>query len=728
MPLRLGALLGAVALTAVLLPSTAGGPSAVASAEDPRITVGGTSRMYPAFDPAITRYAVYSGADGSVTVEVPGTGSVWFNGVRDLDGTATLTAAPGDEIAVFLGEGTARRAYALYVLPAGFPTLSATATGAPVQPGNIALTLDRYDRVSPLFEAIVDRQGVPVYTRQHGERVLDFKMAANGRFTLHRPTRTPHRTGGALVELDDQFRELRRIETTGLVSTDDHDSLLLPDGSRWLLAYEPDLATGLVDSVIQHVDPSGQVLFEWSSEAHAAETVTPDNADYSHINSIDVQPNGDVLASFRHLSSVFLIASEAHHGHQPGDVIWKLGGRDSDFDFPDGDTGPCAQHAATLLPNGNVLLFDNGSSSFFGRLCVDQLDPDGPAVQRQSSRVVEFSLDGAVASVERTYGAAERFAWFMGSAARTANGNVLIGWSADQRAIASETDASGSTIWNLVDERLGEGAQDTNAFFSYRAALVPERDGFDPQVTLHGPPDGTTVALGAEVSVSYSCTDRGGSTLRTCEGPASGRLDTSTAGPRTWSVTARDGAGRTTVTTRAYTVAAEAEPIPSGEPPPQSTAPPTTVPSPPAPPIAVPPSARPDLAVRLHRSHAWIGAGEEWPTAQTAITSLRRAGLVREATLRVTNAGSIAGRFLVRGRDVLGGGAVAVTYRVGGKARTRAVAGDGWRSPVLSPGASVRVKIRITARRTPGRSLTSLPLRARANASVDRIVVSLQRR
>ena len=63
--------------------------------------------------------------------------------------------------------------------------------------------------------------------------MLDLKLDGNGRFTVHRPTTTPDRTGGALVELDDQFQEVARHETVdGLVDTDDHDSLLLPDGSR----------------------------------------------------------------------------------------------------------------------------------------------------------------------------------------------------------------------------------------------------------------------------------------------------------------------------------------------------------------------------------------------------------------------------------------------------------------------------------------------------------------
>ncbi|WP_159081450.1 arylsulfotransferase family protein [Nocardioides sediminis] len=723
MRVRPWALLGAAALVAALLPALPTGPVAAQAADDARITVTGATRMYPAFDPTITRYAVHPAPDGSVQVDVTDADAVWINGVRDEDGTATFAApAPGDEISIFLQDVSGRHAYALHVLPPGFPTLSATATGASLQAGSIALTLDRYDGVSPRFEAVVDRQGVPSYTRAHRERVLDLKMAANGRYTLHRPTTTPGRSGGALVVLDDRFQELRRVETTGLVNTDDHDSLLLPDGSHWLVSYEPDPTTGLVDSVIQHVDASGKVVFQWSSAPYADETVTPDNADYAHVNSIDVAPNGDVLASFRHLSSVFLIATRAHDGHQPGDVIWKLGGRDSSFTFPPGDTGPCAQHAATLLPNGNVLLFDNGSTSFFGNLCVDQARPDGPAVPRPSSRVVELTVDDTSAEVVRTYGPADRFSWFMGSAARTGNGNVLIGWSADQRTIASETDSSGATVWTLRDERVGDGAAGTNAYFSYRAALVPARDGFDPQVTLDGPADGASVAVGAVVPVAYSCTDRGGSTLQACDGPSGDRLDTSTTGTRTWSVTARDGAGRTTTLTRSYTVTAG--PVPASE----VTSAPTPVPTTaaPVPPVAAA-RALPDLAVRLRRRGSWVGAGDRSPLEQTAVTSLPTGRAAkRTMALRVTNTGTARGRFVMRGPVTVDG--VTVTYRAGGESRTRAVTGKGWRTPRLRVGESVRLRVEVATTTRAGRDLVRLPLRASRRGAADRVVVLVRRR
>ena len=91
-------------------------------------------------------------------------------------------------------------------------------------------------------------------------------------------------------------------------------------------------------------------------------------------------------------SSVYRIATVAARRLRRGQVIWKLGGRDSDFSFVDDPFGgPCAQHTAAVLPNGHVLLFDDGSGGGFApALCVDQEDAGrrpahSPAEPRRSS-------------------------------------------------------------------------------------------------------------------------------------------------------------------------------------------------------------------------------------------------------------------------------------------------------------------------------------------------------
>lgn len=720
---RLIALLGATALvTTTIQLSPAGSPSAE-GVDAPSMDVGGDAMMYPAYSPAISRYAVHPGPDGSVRVDVTGAAQVWFDGVPDADGTATFTGlTPGEEISVFLDTGAGRRTHALYVLPEGFPTLEATSTGATLTPGNIALTLDRFDSTSPKFETIVDRHGVPVYTHPRAGRSMDLKLAANGRLTVHRrPTTTQGRTGGALVELDDQFNEVRRHETAGLVDTDDHDSLLLPDGSVWLLAYEHNATTGLVDSVVQHLDPEGNVVWDWSSAPFALETVTPENPDYAHANSLDVRPNGDVLVSFRHLSSVFLIRPGAGSGTEEDEVVWKLGGRDSDFTFPTGDVGPCAQHSATILPeSGNVLMFDNGSGgAYFNNLCVDQTDPDGDPVERPTSRVVEFELSSlpsgeakGVAAVERTYGDTDRFAFFMASARQLETGNILIGWASAPPWMATETDATGDTIWRLGEVR--PEIDPPRPYLPYRAALVPERDGFDPQVVLDGPADGLTVTQGSVVPVEFSCTDRGGSTLRSCDGPSGRRLDTTTAGTRTWSVTARDGSGRTTTRTRSYTVAAA------------PSAPTPTAPTPPQP-TAAPLPATPDLSVRVLPRRRWVGTGALAPTVQDVRAGARPRQVVR-ARVRLINVGDTRGRFRLRAPASVARGQITLSYRSRGRLRTHAVSGRGWRTPAMAPGDRLRVTVRAKGGKAIRKGRHAVRIRAIGEEQRDRVRIVLRAR
>ena len=66
-----------------------------------------------------------------------------------------------------------------------------------------------------------------------------------------------------------------------------------------------------------------------------------------------------------------------------------------------------------------------------------------------------------------------------------------------------------------------------------------------PLIRLDSPVNGDSVALGSEVIVDYSCSDEGGSGLVSCEGNVAdgAALDTSTLGPKTVTVSARDGAG-----------------------------------------------------------------------------------------------------------------------------------------------------------------------------------------
>ena len=84
-----------------------------------------------------------------------------------------------------------------------------------------------------------------------------------------------------------------------------------------------------------------------------------------------------------------------------------------------------------------------------------------------------------------------------------------------------------------------------------------------PVVTLNTPANKATFTVGARATASYSCTS-GPSSLNSCTGPvASGSLiDTSSAGTKSFAVTATDVAGNTATKTNTYTVTATGDTSP----------------------------------------------------------------------------------------------------------------------------------------------------------------------
>src|SRR5215217_8853648 len=84
-------------------------------------------------------------------------------------------------------------------------------------------------------------------------------------------------------------------------------------------------------------------------------------------------------------------------------------------------------------------------------------------------------------------------------------------------------------------------------------------DGTKPTITLTSPEDGKTYAVNSPLTASYTCADTGGTGIKATGGcvgtQANGTIiDTSTAGPRTFTVTATDKAGNVETVTHNYSV------------------------------------------------------------------------------------------------------------------------------------------------------------------------------
>ena len=205
----------------------------------------------------------------------------------------------------------------------------------------------------------------------------------------------------------------------------------------------------IADCVVQNVDPQGQLVWEWRASDHldpvtewtAAPSATLGGQtvyDVFHCNSIDPNPNGNVLVSARHLSAVFEVRQS------DGLVAWKLSGKPTDKDGAvimqiqnDPEGGIVLQHDARYLPNGDIWMFDNQ------RL-----------VSGQPARGIEYSLnfDTNTAQPVFSFTAPENGpSCCIGSFRLTPDGHRVIGWGYmifNGRAM-TELDAAGDPVLDI---------------------------------------------------------------------------------------------------------------------------------------------------------------------------------------------------------------------------------------------------------------------------------------
>jgi hypothetical protein len=282
---------------------------------------------------------------------------------------------------------------------------------------------------------IVDDSGQVVWFRPLRNPIKPTSRAMNFEVQTYRdrPVLTWGETPGEYVIFDDSYHEIARFTAANGYNGDHHEFLISPQDTALITIFNAvprDLTSvgGTQDSVamqgiIQELDiETGEVLFEWQSIDHVdlEETfVTPTEdhypgIDYFHINSIDVDPDNNLLVSARETSTVYKIDRNS------GEVIWRLGGKKSDFEM-----GPGArfafQHDARRLPDGTISIFDNGS------LVFENGTPK--AVEESRAIVLELDEERMRASLEREYTHPdEQKADAAGNTQVLPNGNVFVGW------------------------------------------------------------------------------------------------------------------------------------------------------------------------------------------------------------------------------------------------------------------------------------------------------------
>ena len=263
---------------------------------------------------------------------------------------------------------------------------------------------------------IVDDSGEPVWFRPTGRPAMNFRAQ-----TLHgEPVLTWWEAlpGGGLgrgehVVADATYREVMRFPAGRGRPSDLHELLLTDRGTALVTSLEVRHrgAHGLtMGGIVQELEiPSARVLFEWKSLDHVtvSESYAPVGYpwDYFHVNSIDVDADGNLLVSARNTWAVYNVH------RRTGAVLWRLGGKRSDFTLGK-DARFALQHDARSHEGDRVVsVFDNG-------------------VERSRGLVLE--LGRRRAGVLREYRHVPLLhARKLGSVQLLADGDVLVGWGTD---------------------------------------------------------------------------------------------------------------------------------------------------------------------------------------------------------------------------------------------------------------------------------------------------------
>jgi Arylsulfotransferase (ASST) len=209
-----------------------------------------------------------------------------------------------------------------------------------------------------------------------------------------------------------------------------------------------------------------RVLFEWHSIDHVRLVESyyhlprnPDGLyDYFHINSVELDRNGNFVVSARNTHTVYEIS------RRTGRIVWRLGGKRSDFTLGR-DARFAWQHDARLLPNGNLSLFDNSA---------------GPQVRKQSrGLILHLNLERRLATVVRNFVHRPPLVSVdQGNLQRLRNGDFLAGWGHQPRF--TEFGPRGTIRF---DGRFGRGRVDSYRAYRFRWVGRPMRP---PDVVVAG--------------------------------------------------------------------------------------------------------------------------------------------------------------------------------------------------------------------------------------------------
>jgi hypothetical protein len=249
-------------------------------------------------------------------------------------------------------------------------------------------------------------QGKPVLTWWEGVLVADFG------------------SGKAQIA-DETFNTIRTVSGANGLPMDLHEFTITSAGAGLATAYTEtttDLTAvkgakqgRIINCHAQVLDlATGKATFDWNALEHVAvqESYKPvpasgkDLYDYIHVNSLQMLSDGSLLVSARNTWTVYRVNGST------GEIIWRMGGKKSDFQI-EAAARFAWQHHALMLSNTEMTVFDNSTT------------------KQAPSRGLLLSVDESAMTVSLTqeFKAPTGFyAGTLGSVQMMPNGNVFVGW------------------------------------------------------------------------------------------------------------------------------------------------------------------------------------------------------------------------------------------------------------------------------------------------------------
>ena len=408
----------------------------------------------------------------AVVVNGPGAGPGGLTEVSTVgrapvfaDSPATVTLRPGDSADRVVGE------------PPAIDVLTRRPGRAQ---GELFVTVQNPEREFAHGPQIMDDLGRPIWFRElaAGHYAADFRVQEyKGEKVLTWWEGEASDTGvgkGVGYIANENYEIIATVQTPDPgEGMDLHEFRLTPQGTALIISYQRKphslaevggAAEGtVIDNVVQEIDiVTGEKLMDWSALEHVPLPQSdlrppPGSAgpwDYLHVNAVDIATDGNLLISGSGASTIYKV------DRRTGRIIWRLGGRNSDFRLGVGARFNWQHDVRAVGPN-TYRLFDNATRALSGyesRVEWIKVDPARGTAELVRQQIHPDPVSGTME----------------GGSQELSNGNTFVSWGRSSPGRISEFSRDGRLLFDATLPEAGSSYRAYRLDWKGRPLTEPE--------------------------------------------------------------------------------------------------------------------------------------------------------------------------------------------------------------------------------------------------------------